>query len=277
MKHRIAIEGQERDIHVRLMDEIFVVYRKMYAPPLTPANIGKVNPGDWAEHLEHFRKEGWHKIIEDFFRKQIRVLGSCAILAWEGGGVIGKMYFTTKEMYNAFCKAGGYYCVEHESMPKIIQSFREDDLATLLASKSRTLFVVCFNVGHFDKRYQGKGIASAMLELLKNWARERGWRRLETPSCPDIVPFRALGPHILRRGALQRRGFYVISETSVSSGVAAVRRKAIEEIVTGQSDHEPWEDWHVQKYKTLACDSSWMAQYDKDYVMGYDLEKRVGK
>lgn len=277
MKHRIAIEGQERDIVIRPMDEGFIVYRKMYVPPITPANIAKVNPGDWAEHLEKFKQKGWQKVIKDFFRKQIQVLGSCAILAWDGGGVIGKMYFTTRELYNAFCQAGGSYCVEHESMPKVIQSFCKDELEKPLASKSRTLFVVCFNVGHFDKRYQGKGIASAMLELLKNWARERGWQKLEIPSCPDIVPFCALGSWMLRRGALERRGFYITNETQVSSEVAAARRKAIEEIATRPSDHSPWEDWYVEKFKTLASDSSWMDQYDKNYLMAYDLRKRVGK
>lgn len=271
MKHKILIEGRKKDIDIRPMDESFIVYRKMYVPPLTPANIGRVNPGDYAEHLKKFKKEGWQKVIEDFFMEQTRVLGSCAIFAWDGGGVIGKMYFTTKEIYNAFCQAGGYYCVEHESMPKIIQSFHQGELEKLLTSGSRTLFIVCFNVGHFDKRYQGKGIASAMLELLKNWAQERGWQKLEIPSCSDIVPFRSLGPHILRRGALERRGFYILSETPVSSEVAAVRRKAIEEIATGQSDHVPWEDWYVENFKRLSSDSSWMTQYDKDYLMAYDL------
>lgn len=274
MKHSIVFEEQDRDIDIRPMDERFIVYRKMYAPPLTPANIGSVNPGDCTEHLERFKKEGWQKVIEGFFRTQIRVLGSCAILAWDAEGVIGKMHFTTREMYDAFCQADAHYCVEHESMPRVIQSFREHDLENLLASKSKTLFILCFNIGHFDKRYQGKGIASAMLEFLKNWAQERGWQKLEIPSCPDIVPFRALGPHILRKGALERRGFSISKETRISPDASRVRRKAIEHIATGQSDHAPWEDWYVENFKTLASDSSWTTQFDKNYVMAYDLQRQ---
>lgn len=95
MRHSISIDGQDREIDVRAMDEDFIVYRKMYAPPLTPANIGKINPGDWAEHLQEFQGKGWQKLIEDFFRKLIHKMGSCAILAWDGDGVIGKMYFFT--------------------------------------------------------------------------------------------------------------------------------------------------------------------------------------
>jgi len=166
MKQTILVDGKLKEIYVRLMDESFIVYRKMYRPPLTPDNIDKINPGDWAEHLERFRREGWQQIIEEFFQKQIQVIGSCGVLAWDGGGVIGKMYFTTKELFNRF-RNGGYYCVEHESMPRIIQSISNEELTRLLKSSSKTLRIVCFNVGHSDTRYQGKGIASTMIELLK--------------------------------------------------------------------------------------------------------------
>ena len=52
MKHQITVDGQERQIDIRPMDEDFIVYRKMYVPPLTLENIGQVNPGDWGEHLD---------------------------------------------------------------------------------------------------------------------------------------------------------------------------------------------------------------------------------
>ena len=40
MLHTIEIDGLKRDIDVRPMDEAFIVYRKMYVAPLTPANTG---------------------------------------------------------------------------------------------------------------------------------------------------------------------------------------------------------------------------------------------
>lgn len=276
MKHRIVVDGRARQIDIRPMDGSFVVYRKMYVPPLTRENIGTIAPHDDVPQLERFKKEGWLRVLEEFFRKQIRALGSCAVLAWDGDGVVGKMHFTTGEMYNAFRQAGGWYCVDHESMPKIIQSFAEEEVERLLASDSRTLVGVCFNVGHFDTQYHGKGIASAMVEFLKNWARERGWQRLEMPSCPDIVPFRCVGPQIMRRGWLERRGFSVIQETRVSDKDAAARRQAIETIASGRWDTEAWDfnfyRFNLENIKALASDSSsWTAEYDKDYVMAYDL------
>ena len=250
MKHTISVDGKLRDIDILLMDESFIVYRKMYKPPLTPENIGKINPGDWAEHLKRFKEKGWQQVIKGFFRKQIRTIGSCGVLAWDGDGVIGKMYFTTKELHDAFRKGGhydvGYYCVEHESMPRIIQSLSDAELEKLLASPSKTLKIVCFNIGHFDTHYQGKGIASAMIDLLKRWARERGWKRLETLAYPDIVP-RAWAPQILRRGALERRGFYVLDEKKITAEEMAQRRAYLN--LKGELDEE----------------------FEKEYLMVFDL------
>ena len=275
MTRRIVIDGHERIIDIRPMDESFIVYRKMYVPPLTPANIGTIAPHDDVEQLDLFRKKGWLTTLEEFFRTEIRALGSCAILAWDGDGVIGKMHFTTKEMYDAFRQTGGWYCVDHESMPNTIRSLSDDDVQKALASPSRTLFIVCFNVGHFDTRYHGKGIASAMLECLKSWARDRGWRRLEISSCPDVVPFRALGPQIPRREWLEKRGFFIASQTCIAPKEAAARREAIEGIVAGPPVEDAWDythyPWHIARIREIARDPSRIAEHDKDYVMACDL------
>ena len=185
MKHRITIDGEEKDIDIRAMDEGFIVDRKLWEPPIKPT-----------DHVEETEAS---RIYAEFFRKQNRAIGSCAILAWEGDGVIGKMRFTTKEAYDAFREAGGWICVDNNTTPGIIQRFSNGELARLWASESRTLTITCFNIGHFDTRYHGQGLASAMVEYLKEWARQNAWRRLEAPSCPDIVPFRCLGPNLMRR------------------------------------------------------------------------------
>lgn len=260
MKQKIVIEGRETDIDIRPMDESFVVYRKMYEPPITPANIGKGNP-----------------VIEDFFRKQIRLMGSCAILAWEGDGVIGKMHFTTKEMQDALQQAGGCYCVDEDAanMAETLQAFSDDDLEELLASKSRTLSIVCFNIGHFDTRYHGQGIASAMVEVLKEWARERGWRRLQVFSYADILPFRLVGPHILRKGWPEQRGFCVAEVTQMGPDAARTVREAVEEIVSGPWDEDAWDvksyRFNLEKVRALASDPASMSDHDKEYVMVCDL------
>ena len=167
-------------------------------------------------------------------------------------------------------------CVEHASMPQFIQTLSDPEIERLLVSPSRTLYVPCMNVGHFDTRYHSQGIASAMLDELKSWARARGWHRIETLSCPDVVPFWALGPQHLRRGPLERRGFAISSELTLPADQAEFRRSAIRRILTGQVKED---DWDVRTYpynlalvRELAEICDWEALCDREYVMAYDLQ-----
>jgi len=275
MKHEMRIDGENRHLTIRAMDENFIVYRKMYTAPLTPGNIGRRNPGDPAD-LCGFLKSDAPKIIEDFFRKQIQIVGSCMILACDGEGVIGKMHFTTREMHeaiggperweSAFC-----YCVEHKGFAPKLQTFSDEELERLLRSESHTLRVVCFNIGHTDPRWHGLGIATALLEYLKLWAHERGWRRIEARSCPDITPDTVVGNWMLRRGPLERRGFRVVAETTVPPADALRRLEAIERFLTGNQDHPAWAEWYARNAHRLATDPVWKSEYDKDFLMACDL------
>ncbi len=201
-------------------------------------------------------------------------------IAWEdlfdGRGVIGKMRFTTREMWNAVRQAGGWICVDNDITAGTIRKFTNDQLDRLLASESRTLFVTCFNIGHFDSRYQSKGIAKAMIEFLKQSARERGWRKLAAKSCPDVVPGAALGGHVLRCSAWERQGFHVEKETRISAREAAVRRDVIERILSGKL----WPPGHwymksgqrnIEKVRELARDPAWRSEYDKECLMAFAL------
>jgi hypothetical protein len=276
VEHRITINGQERVIDIRAMDESFIVYRKMYKPPLTRENISVFAEHDDVKQLERFKEAGWLDAMREFLRKQIRTIGSCAILAWEGDGVIGKMRFTTREMQDAISQAGGSLCVDSDTMATTIMKFTNEQLDRLLASESKTLWITCFNIGHSDTRYQGQGIATAMVEFLKSWARQRGWRHIEALSCADVVPYKVLGPQILRQSAWERRGFHLIRAIQVSPTAAEKRRKAIERIISG--DLWPESNWYmrdhkdnIEKVRQLARDPKWQKDCDKDYVMAYDL------
>jgi hypothetical protein len=133
------------------------------------------------------------------------------------------------------------------------------------------LRLLCFNVGHFDERYQGQGIAKAMLEYLKQWARERGWRRIEIHSCPDITPTNVIGEWMLRRGPLERRGFHVLEETPAPPEQAEARLRVIEDLQAGKKEHPQWEDWYTRNFHRFGADPAWRSQYDKDYLMACDL------
>jgi predicted GNAT family acetyltransferase len=138
------------------------------------------------------------------------------------------------------------------------------------------LYVQCFNIGHFDARYHGKGIASAMLHELVQWAKENGWRRLEIASCLDVVPFWALGPHVLRRSVLERRGFRLAKESACPPKEADFRRKAIVRILTEQFKTDDWDAKtypdNIAHVKRIAETSDWQAILDRDYVMACDIQ-----
>lgn len=274
IKHTIEIDGERRDIDIRPMDESFVVYRKMYVPPITRENLATGTDNDPACLFEFLGSEA-PQIIDQFLRTQIRAIGSCGILAWESDAVIGKMYFATREMWDAFRQGDCWMCVEHESMPRMIRSLSDERIAALLASPSKTIYVECFNVGHFDARYHGKGIASAMLRELVRWAKENGWRRLEIKSCPDVVPFWALGPNVLRRSALEKRGFFLASESACPPEQADFRRKAVARILAGQFRDDDWDvvtyPDNIARVRQVAAASDWEAVVDRDYLMAYDL------
>ncbi len=271
MKHSIKIGGLQREIDIRPMGEDFIVYRKMYVVPLTRENISQINPGDWREHLEEFKRAGWQQVIQAFLLREVRALGSCAMLGWEGNGVVAKMYFTTAEMFDAFKARGGCHCLESRSMPAVIESLTDEQVAELLRSPSRSLRILCFNVGHFDQRYHGQGIATAMIECLKAWARERGWRRILADSCPDITPPTVVGDHLLRRGALERRGFRVLENTLARPEQARARLRAIEAYSSAQKEHPDEPTWYLRNFQRFYAAVAWRSEYDLDHLMACDL------
>lgn len=264
MKHAVTVDGVKRDLDIRAMDESFIVYCKLFSAPMARQDLAVPTSGSR------------DYVVREFFRKQIRIIGSCLVLAWDGDGVIGKMHFTTREMHEAiggpenwvesFC-----YCVDHGGFAPKLRTFGDDELDRLLRSESKTLRVLCVNVGHTDPRWHGQGIATAMLEHLKQWARERGWRRIEARSCADITPTTIVGDWMLRRGAFERRGFHVTREIPVPSEEASRRLREIEAFLSGKKEHPEREAWYVGRLRQLASDPVRRSEYDTDYLMACDV------
>ena len=274
MRHTITIDGERRDIDIRAMDESFIMYDKLWKAPLKRGALPKPAPGTTGH------------VIQEFFRKQIRTIGSCLILAWDGDGLVGKMHFTTRELAEAIGGGGpepGGYCVDPYPtlggcFVRKLQAFSDEELERLLRSESRTLRIVCFNIANRDARYHGQGIATALIEYLKHWAKDRGWQRLEMRTCPDVVPAMAAvdwiaGPWILRRGPLERRGFRVLEEIPKGAEEVERRQRAIAEISRAKSEECPEHDmlWHLESFHRIYADERQRSQYDRDYLMVCDL------
>ena len=274
MKHTITIDGEKRNLEIRAMDESFIMYDKLWKAPLRWKGLPSPEPGT----IQH--------TIKEFLHRQVRVIGSCLVLGWDGDGLVAKMHFTTRELAEAIGGAGpepGGYCVD--PYPTLggcfadkLKAFSGEELERLLRSESRTLRIVCFNIANRDPRYHGQGIATALLEYLKEWARERAWRRLEMRTYPDVVPASGpgnwiAGPWVLRRGPLERRGFRILKEIPREPEEVRRRRRAIEK--AARAKNEDWQEpdmlWHLESFRRIYADERQRSQYDRDYLMSCDL------
>ena len=275
MNHTITIDGERRDLEIRAMDESFIMYNKLWRAPLRRQDLPPAKPGTI------------HHTIQEFLRMQVRVIGSCLILGWDGDGLVAKMHFTTRELAEAIGGAGpepGGYCVDpHPTLggcfASKLKAFSGEELEQLLQSESRTLRIVCFNIANRDPRYHGQGIATALLEYLKGWAKERDWQRLEMRTYPDIVPASgpgiwAAGPWVLRRGALERRGFRILKEILREPEEVQRRQLAIDMAIRAKNEDWPEPDmlWHLESFRRTCADERQRFQYDRDYLMGCNLQ-----
>ena len=274
MQHTITVDGEKRSLDIRAMDEGFIMYGKLWKAPLRRRDLPPAEPGTTAY------------TIQEFLRRQVRAIGSCLILAWDGDGLVGKMHFTTRELAEAIgghSPEPGGYCVDpHPTLggcfAQKLKAFSDEELDRLFRSESRTLRVVCFNIANLDARYHGQGVATALLEHLKGWAKERRWRRLEMRTCPDIVPARGpgdwvAGPWVLRRGVLERRGFRVLDEIPREPEEVERRQRGIEEAARARNEDWPERDmgWHLKSFRRIYASERQRSQYDRDYLMVCDL------
>jgi len=265
MRHAVTVDGDDKTLDVRAMDADCIIHWKLEQAPTKPADMEQPQPGESAH------------AVRQFFVKQVEKNGSCMILAWEGDVVVGQMHFTTREIHKTLggpenYEAGSCYCVDHEGFGPKLSEFNDEGIEHLLESESRVLRILCFNVGHTDPRWHGKGIAKAMVEYLKQWAREREWRRIEARSCPDIIPTSIVGDWMLRRGTYERLGFHVKQEHKVTPEESENRLWEIERLSAPNPDYPPWVKYYVTQLPRLLIDPDWKTEYDKNYLMACDLQ-----
>lgn len=116
-----------------------------------------------------------------------RTYGACAIVARDGERIVGSVRFYPK----AICDmpgAGGL-CLQQDPPAGPTEDFAEADFPPLSQIEDRTLVVHCLMTGSSlrkDNPYQRKGIGTRMAEALIEWARARGWRRIEADSFEDL-------------------------------------------------------------------------------------------
>lgn len=132
------------------------------------------------------------------------VYGTCGVLAVEDEQVVGKIRCYPQ----AVIDRSEYPCVQQEQTVRLLLDF------VPAADGKRTMHLYCMQVA---AGYHGQGIASGMLDTLIGWAQTAGWEELHVNAVQPIPPLLNWCGQ-LSRGALERRGFTVVSE-SISAGV----------------------------------------------------------
>ena len=80
-----------------------------------------------------------------------------------------------------------------------------------------------------------------------------------------------VGDHLLRRGALERRGFRVLENTLAPPEQARARLRAIEAYASGGKEHPVTATWYLRNFPRFYAAFVWRSEYDLDHLMACDL------
>ncbi|MHA2009752.1 MAG: hypothetical protein ACXABO_06585 [Promethearchaeota archaeon] len=209
-------------IEYNMMDKELFLCRCMHGGPILKKDLGKTVPNVSEE------------IVKQIFNAAIAKYGSCAVLAIDSelhNAVIGLLFFYPKVFYDVFNEA--HPCIQDQkelnkiraNLDKIISAPSFDELK----EKDKILCIECMQVvgksGKVNiysredpsnnrksieyKPYTSQGIGDGMLTKLISWAREFGWKKVQSTAIPDVKPLRMWWGNQSLNGFL-KRGFTLI-------------------------------------------------------------------
>ena len=117
--------------------------------------------------------------------KLTQVYGACAIVARDGDDIAGQLRFYPKAVWEM--GGAGLLCLQQDSPAGPVDDFAAMDFPPPERLQDRTLEVHCLMAGPpSDQRYKRKGIATRMVKVLIQWARENGWEAIQANSFEDL-------------------------------------------------------------------------------------------
>ena len=109
-------------------------------------------------------------------RDMIQRYGSCAMLAWEEGKIVGQLRFYPRHVMGLLEQAGAYGPIPWKSK-----------------APEKTLHIQCVMTSMpYTNDVEGRaggarrGVGQQLVHALVGWAKERGWSSLETQAHPDL-------------------------------------------------------------------------------------------
>ena len=205
-----------------MMDKGLFLCRCMHGGPVLEEDLGKTDPNVSEE------------IVKQLLNVAIEKYSSCAVLAIDTelqNAIIGLLFFYPKILFDIF--NGAYPCIQD---PKELNKFKpiRDKIISApifdeFKDKDKILRIACMQVvgkpGKIrinsledplnEKKkleympYISKGIGDGMLSKLISWARDNGWKKIQSNAIPDVKPLKLWWGNQSLNGFL-KRGFTII-------------------------------------------------------------------
>jgi GNAT superfamily N-acetyltransferase len=166
---------------VEPMTEEFILWRCLHWGPLSCETIDQWPANDelpW----ERYRRRNLPLLT-----RLTRTYGACAIVARVGDRAVGMLRFYPRIVWD-MTDAGGL-CLQQDAPSGPADDFAEKDFPPLDRIEDNTLMVHCLMTCcalQKEHPYQRKGLGSRMVKTLIEWAKAKGWERIEAASFEDL-------------------------------------------------------------------------------------------
>jgi GNAT superfamily N-acetyltransferase len=171
------------NIVIEPMSENFILWRCLHRGPLSKETI---------DELPKEKREDWetHRATNvPLLAKIIKTYGTCAMLARDGGQIVGFLRFYPKLLYSM--EDAGELCLQQAFPARPSRCLVEKGFPPLGEIKDKTLKVHCMMTARArafreENPYQRKGIGTKMVRELMGWAKEKGWQSIEATAYEDL-------------------------------------------------------------------------------------------
>jgi GNAT superfamily N-acetyltransferase len=169
------------NIVIEPMTENFILWRCLHFGPLSSQTIGQW-PSDSQIDLERYRIRNIPLLT-----KLTKTYGACAILARVEKRVVGQLKFYPRVIWDM--NKAGEMCLQQDYPNGPADDFADAEFPPLEQIEDKTLAVHCLMTGSSLQEknpFQRKGIGKRMASFLIEWAKTKGWERIEADAFEDI-------------------------------------------------------------------------------------------
>lgn len=169
------------DIQIEPMTGDCILWRCLHSGPISCSDLD-VLPSDNTLPWERY----WRRNMP-LLQALTRAYGACAILAREGGRIVGHLRFYPKAVWDM--PGAGQLCLQQEFDSGPADDFSSKTFPPLAAIQDKTLLVHCLMTGspqQTQNPYQRKGLGTKLARTLIDWATVHGWEAIEAKSFEDL-------------------------------------------------------------------------------------------